>query len=112
MRFVVLPVLTPALREGFFLGILREPCDEVGMAGGDALFLKCFGHFGNELKHGEASIDETVALARLVGKGRNIVTREIEQPLKALDYASYCTSLLVECTSVPVFLPLRYLRSE
>jgi DUF1365 family protein len=54
------------------------------VAGGDALFLKCFGHFGNELKQSEASIDETVALARLLGKGRNIVAREIEQPLKAM----------------------------
>src|ERR1700677_1184427 len=84
MRFVVLPVLAPALREGFFLGVLREPRDEVGMASGDALFLKCFGHFGNELKQSEAGIDETVALARLLGKGSNIVAREIEQPLKAL----------------------------
>ncbi len=28
------------------------------------------------------------------------------------DYASYCTSLLVEYTSVPVFFPLRYLRHK
>ena len=81
------------------------------MAGCDALFLECFGHFGNELKQSEASIDETVALARLLGKGRNIVAREIEQPLKSLDYASYCTSLLVRCISWFGDFPLRYLRS-
>jgi integrase len=75
MRFVVLPVLAPALREGFFLGVLREPRDEVGMASGDALFLKCFGHFGNELKQSEASIDETVALARLLAEGRRLGKR-------------------------------------
>ena len=40
MRFVVLPVLAPALREGFFLGVLREPRDEVGMAGGDVGYLE------------------------------------------------------------------------
>jgi hypothetical protein len=84
MRFVVLPVLAPALREGFFLGALREPCDEVGMAGGDALFLECFGHFGNELKQSDASIDETVALARFLGKGSDIIARQVEQPLEAL----------------------------
>jgi hypothetical protein len=51
---------------------------------GDTFFLECFGHFGNELKQSESSIDETVALARLLGKGRNIVAGEIEQPFKAL----------------------------
>jgi hypothetical protein len=48
MRFLVLPVLPPALREGSLLGVLWEPCDEIGMTGGDALFLECFGHFGNQ----------------------------------------------------------------
>jgi hypothetical protein len=61
------------------------------VACGDALFLKCFGHFGNELKQSEASIDEAVALASLLGEGCNIVAREIEQPLKALEVSSYYT---------------------
>ena len=91
MRFVVLPVLAPALREGFFLGVLREPCDEVGMAGGDALLLEGFGHFGNELEQSEASIDEAIALARLLGKGGDIVARQIEQSLKPLEVSSYYT---------------------
>ena len=112
MRFLVLPVLAPALREGFFLGVLREPRDEVGMAGCDALLLEGFSHFGDELEQSEAGIDEAIALARFLRKDGDIIARQVEQPLKPLDYASYCTSLLVACTSVPVFLPLRYLRSE
>jgi hypothetical protein len=112
MRFLVLPVLAPALREGFFLGVLREPCDEVGMAGCNALLLEGFSYLGDELEQSEAGIDEAIALSRFLSKGGDIIARQIEQPLKPLDYASYCTSLLVECTSVPVFLPLRYLRSE
>ena len=36
------------------------------------------------MKQSDASIDETVALARLLGEGRNVVAREIEQALKAL----------------------------
>ncbi len=54
------------------------------MAGCDALLLECFGHFGDELEQGEAGIDETVALARLLGKRGNVIAGEVEQPLKAL----------------------------
>ena len=54
------------------------------MAGCEAFLLECFGHFGDELKQGKPGIDETVALARLLGKGRNVVAGEVEQPLKAL----------------------------
>ena len=64
MRLVVLPVLAPALREGFFLAVWREPCDEVGMPGCDALVLEGFSHFGDELEQSEAGIDEAIALAR------------------------------------------------
>ena len=53
-----------------------------------------------------------VAFARLLSKRGNVIAGKVEKPLITLDYASYCTSLLVECTSVPVVLPLRYLRSE
>ena len=82
MRFVVLPVLAPALREGFLLGVLREPCDEVGMAGCDALPLESFSHFGDELEQSEAGIDEAIALARFLGKGGDIIARQVEQSLK------------------------------
>ena len=98
MRFLVLPVFPPALREGFLLGILREPRNEIGVAGGDALLLEGFGHFGDELKQSKAGIDETVALARLLGQGGNVIPGKVEEPLESLDYASYCTSLLAECT--------------
>ena len=91
MRFVVLPVLAPALREGFLLGVLREPCDEVGMAGCDALLLEGFSHFGDELEQSEAGIDKAIALARFLGKGGDIIARQVEQPLKPLEVSSYYT---------------------
>src|ERR1700733_6621293 len=84
MRFVVLPVLAPALREGFFLGVLREPCDEVGVAGCDALLLEGFSHFGDKFEQSEAGIDEAIALARFLGKGGDVVARQVEQALKPL----------------------------
>src|ERR1700678_3178905 len=84
MRFVVLPVLAPALREGFFLGVLREPRDEVGMASRDALLLEGFSHFGDELEQSEAGINEAIALARFLGKGADIIARQVEEPLKPL----------------------------
>jgi hypothetical protein len=45
----VLIVLAPALREGLGLFPLREPCDEVGVTGRDALGLERLGYFGDEL---------------------------------------------------------------
>jgi hypothetical protein len=90
--------LRQALREGFFLGVLRKPCDEIGVASGDALFLKCFGHFGNELEQSEAGIDEAVALASLLDKRGNVITGEVEQPLKAL-----CLLIRMHVDSLRIF---------
>ena len=46
MGFFVLIVLAPALREGLDLFLLREPCDEVGVTGRDALRLERLGYLG------------------------------------------------------------------
>ena len=54
------------------------------MAGCDALPLESFSHLGDELEQSEAGIDETIALARFLGKGRDIIARQVEQPLKPL----------------------------
>ena len=40
-----------------------------------------------------------VAFARLLSKRGNVITGKVEKPLITLDYASYCTSLLVRCIS-------------
>jgi hypothetical protein len=50
MRFLVLPVLAPALLEGCGLALLRETGDKIGVAGGDALLGERLGHGGDELQ--------------------------------------------------------------
>jgi hypothetical protein len=72
---------------------------------------KALGHIRNELQQRKAGIDEAFAFAGLLGKDGSVVAGQVEQALEALDYASYCTSLLVECKSLSAGLPLRYLRS-
>jgi hypothetical protein len=91
MRFLVLPVLAPALRESFFLGVLREPCDKAGMAGCNALLLEGFSYLGDELEQSEAGVDEAIALSRFLSKGGDIIARQIEQPFKPLEVSSYYT---------------------
>ncbi len=79
VRFLVIPVLAPALLEGCGLGLLRKPGDEVGVAGGDAILCERFGHFGNQLQEREPGVDVAGALAELVGKRGHIVAGHVEQ---------------------------------
>jgi hypothetical protein len=111
MGFIVLIVLAPALRVSLGLFLLRESCDEVGVTGSDALRLERLGYFGDELQQSKTGVDVAVALARLLSKRGNVIAGKVEKPLITLDYASYCTSLLVGCTSWFADFPLRYLRS-
>jgi hypothetical protein len=55
----------------------------------DALFLECFGNFGDKFEQRQAGIDETLALARFLGEGGNIVAGEVEQTLKTLEVSSH-----------------------
>ncbi len=66
MRLFILPVLTPALLEGFGLALLRETGDKVGVAGGNAFLGKRLGHSRDELQEGQTSVDVAGALARLL----------------------------------------------
>jgi len=63
VRLFVLPVLPPALLEGFGLALLRKTGDEVGVAGGYALLGECLDHSGDELEKGQTCVDVTRALA-------------------------------------------------
>ena len=50
VRFLVLPVLAPAVLERLGLMLLRQTGNQVGMAGGDALLDECLGHIGDKLQ--------------------------------------------------------------
>jgi hypothetical protein len=53
--------------------------------------LERLGYFGDELEQSEAGIDKAIALARFLGKGGDIIARQVEQPLKPLEVSSYYT---------------------
>jgi hypothetical protein len=57
-----------------------------GRAGGDALRREGLRHVRDELQQGKAGVDETFALARLLGQRRSVVARQVEQPLEALRF--------------------------
>jgi hypothetical protein len=84
MRLLVLPVLSPALLEGFCLALLRETGDEVGVARADALLGERLGHSGDEFEKRQTGVDVACALARLLDQGGNVITGDVEQALKAL----------------------------
>ncbi len=84
MGFFVLIVLAPALREGISLFLLREPCDEVGVTGRDALRLERLGYFGDEFQLSKAGVDVAVAFARLLRKRSNVIAGKVEKPLITL----------------------------
>jgi hypothetical protein len=63
MCFAVMPILTPALLKGISLQLLREACDEVGVARFDAPLRKGFSDLRDQLK-----IEQTLESLRfLVG---------------------------------------------
>ncbi len=84
MWFLFLPVLAPALFKGILLTIPRKPRNQRGVAGGDAILLKCLGNFGDELKQCETGVDKALAFAGLLRQGGHVVSGEVKQPLKAL----------------------------
>ena len=86
MRLRVLPILAPALLKGGSLVFLWQTCKQVGMAGRDALPLEGVSHFGDELEQSEAGIDETIAFARFLDKGGDIIAGQVEQPMKPLRF--------------------------
>jgi hypothetical protein len=49
MAFLVLPILAETVLECLDLLLCGEPCDQVGVAGGDALLLEGFGNVRDEL---------------------------------------------------------------
>ena len=66
MGFRVIPVLAPALLEGFGLNVLRQTGNKVGMAGGDALLGERLRNFGDELQERQTGVDMACALAGLL----------------------------------------------
>src|SRR5882762_122561 len=84
MRFIVVPILAPALLKGSGLMFLRETGDQIGMAGGNAFLNKCLCDFGDELQERQTSINVRCALARLQHERGHIVTGHVEQALEAL----------------------------
>lgn len=84
MWFILLPVLAPALFEGVLLTIPRKPRNQRGMAGCNALLLKCLGHLGDELEQCEACVDEALALAGLLRQGSYVVSGAVKESLEAL----------------------------
>jgi hypothetical protein len=82
----VLPVLAPALRKGFGLGLLRETGHKVGVAGGDAFLGERLRHGGDELEQRQTGIDMTCTLAGLLDQCGNVIAGDVEQALKALRF--------------------------
>lgn len=60
--FFILIILAPACLEGLLLEVLRKTCDEVGMAGGDALGLEGLGHVWNEVQQRGGAVLSTARL--------------------------------------------------
>jgi hypothetical protein len=84
VRLLVLPVLAPALLEGFGLALLRKPGDKVGVAGGNALLSERLGHSGDELEKRPTCVDVACALAGLLDQSGNVIAGDVEQAVKAL----------------------------
>ena len=77
VRFLVLPVLAPAVLERIGLMLLRQTGDEVGMAGGDALLHERLGDSGDELQERQTRVDVAGALAGLLDKRGHVVAGKV-----------------------------------
>jgi hypothetical protein len=130
---VLYPLLQMPNREQNPFGLGSGSIPLFAEAIGECLFLFCWLQFGEQKRMAYADLLGIERLDDWRGKFRqpnsggaicralsdfcrdllDAVLRvfQVEQGFESLDYASYCTSLLVGCTSWFADFPLRYLRS-
>ena len=84
VRFLVLPVLAPALLIGGGLHVLRETGEQVGVGRGDEFSAERLRNCRDQLQQRQTSIDVGCALAGFVDQRGHVIAGHVEQTLEAL----------------------------
>ena len=108
------PILVEASGQCLFLLGWLEFGQQQSMAYANLIFGKRLDDFRREFSKLDSLRDVAGRLAHFRGDLLDGVFRlfQIEQGAEALNYASYCTSMLAQCRFVAAHFPRRYLRSE